>query len=380
LFFRLAEENPLPGFLFVGVKPVMNKPKNIFNILMFFILMGNTLVSCKPKEKTPLVVFAAGSLIGPFAALEKSFEAKYPNIDVVSEYHGSIQVIRHTTDLHQSTDVIATADHALIPMLMYTVNDPDTGIPYANWYLRFATNNLGLAYTATSKYSGEITTDNWMEIISRPDVKIGIADPRFDASGYRALMAIKLAEKLYNKGYLFSDMFAGQFRIPLKMDEGGGKAIIRVPEVLEMKDGGHVVIRGASVQLLALLESGDLDYAFEYESVIKQHKLNLLSLPAELNLGNADLNQEYGNVSVKLDFQRFATVKPEFIGEQIGYGITIPSDARHPKEAELFITYLLGPDGRQLMEDYYHPLFEKIDANGYDYLPESLKQVSVPAQ
>ena len=94
-------------------------------------------------------------------------------------------------------------------------------------------------------------------------------------------------------------MFAGQFRIPLKVDEGGGKSIIRVPEVLEMKDGGHIVIRGASVQLLALLESGDLDYAFEYESVIKQHKLNLLSLPAELNLGNADLNQEYGNVTCK---------------------------------------------------------------------------------
>jgi molybdate/tungstate transport system substrate-binding protein len=175
-------------------------------------------------------------------------------------------------------------------------------------------------------------------------------------------------------------MFAGQFRIPLIVDEGGGKAIIRVPEVLEMKDGGHIVIRGASVQLLALVESGDLDYAFEYESVIKQHKLNLLSLPDQLNLGKADLNREYGKVTVKLDFQRFATVKPEFIGEQIGYGITIPSNAEHPKEAELFIAYLLGPEGRQLMGDYYHPLFEKIEANGFENLPASLKQFSIPAQ
>jgi len=358
----------------------MKKPRTIISLFILLLLTGNILVSCKPKEKTPLVVFAAGSLIGPFAALEKSFEAKYPNIDVIPEYHGSIQVIRHTTDLHQPTDVIATADQALIPMLMYTVKDPDTGIPYANWYLRFASNRLGLAYTSSSKYSGEINSENWIEIFRKPEVRIGIADPRFDASGYRALMAIKLAENLYNKAYLFSDLFAGQFRIPLKVDEGGGKTIIRVPEILEMKDGGHIVIRGASVQLLALLESGDLDYAFEYESVIKQHKLILLSLPDELNLGNAELNQDYDKVTVKLDFQRFATVKPEFVGEQIGYGITIPSDAVHPKEAELFIAYLLGPDGRQLMENYYHPLFNKIEAYGYENIPDSLKQYSVPAQ
>ncbi len=54
------------------------------------------------REKTPLVVFAAGSLIIPFADLEKAFEARYPEIDVQAEYHGSIQVIRHVTELHEA--------------------------------------------------------------------------------------------------------------------------------------------------------------------------------------------------------------------------------------------------------------------------------------
>ncbi len=40
-----------------------------------------------------------------------------------------------------------------------------------------------------------------------------------------------------------------------------------------------MVIRPYSVNLLPLLESGDLDYAFEYESVIKQHGLESVSLP-----------------------------------------------------------------------------------------------------
>ncbi len=96
--------------------------------------------------RTPLVVYAAGSLIIPFGDLEKAFESKYPDIDVQAQYHGSIQVIRQVTDLHIPIDVVATADASLVPMLMYATNDPDTGLPYANWYIRFASNRLALAY------------------------------------------------------------------------------------------------------------------------------------------------------------------------------------------------------------------------------------------
>jgi molybdate/tungstate transport system substrate-binding protein len=344
-------------------------------LLGCFIL---TSAGCQPREKTPLIVFAAGSLIKPFGDLEKAFEAKYPAIDVQAEYHGSIQVIRQTTDLHQKIDVIATADYSLIPMLMYRVQDPETQKPYASWYLHFATNRLGLAYSSKSKYASEINAQNWSEILTRPDVKVGIADPRFDASGYRALMVFKLAESVNHQPDLFNSMFADQFRIPLAVDEGGGSAIIRVPEVLETQSGAHVVLRGASVQLLALLESGDLDYAFEYESVIQQHGLKLLPLPDTLNLGSASQNDAYGKITVKLDFQRFASLKPEFQGEQIGYGITIPENAPHPDAAAQFIAFLLGPDGRKIMQDDHHPLFDSIDANGYDQLPPALKSLSVP--
>jgi molybdate/tungstate transport system substrate-binding protein len=342
-------------------------------IFVLLLVLLTSLTGCVPKEKTPLVVFAAGSLIKPFDDLEKAFEAKYPDIDVQSEYHGSIQVMRHATELHEKIDVVATADQALIPLLMYQVNDPDTGKPYASWYLRFATNRLGVAYTAQSKYADEINAENWAEILARPDVRIGIADPRFDASGYRALMVFKLAEDYNGVKDLFSRMFDGQFRYPLKVNEGGGMSIIRVPEILESTSGAHVVIRGASMELLALLESGDLDYAFEYESVIQQHNLKLVALPDELNLGDAAQNEQYGRVTVVLDFKRFASVKPEFTGEQIGYGITIPSNAPHAKEAEQYIAFLFSPEGRKLMEQDHHPMFDPAIVDGYENLPQSLK-------
>jgi len=168
-----------------------------------------------PRQRTPLVVFCAGSLILPFDDLEQAFEAAHPDIDVLNECHGSIQVIRHVTELHEAIDVVATADHALIPMLMYQNTNPDSGLPYALWYVRFATNRLALAFTERSREAAEINPQNWYKLITRPGVKLGIADPRFDASGYRALMALKLAEDFYGDPNIFESMIKGSFRYPI---------------------------------------------------------------------------------------------------------------------------------------------------------------------
>ncbi len=365
----------------------MGTDKLMTKLLRFFFIISLGLALCtgtpapeSSSAKTPLVVFAAGSLIQPFDALSVAFEAKYPQIDVLPEYHGSIQVIRHATELHEPIDVVATADAALIPMLMYAVNNPDTGQPYANWYIRYASNHLALAYNQNSKYAAEINTESWAEVLARPDVKVGIADPRFDASGYRALMAVALAEERAKNYHLFGPLFNGQFTSPIKIFRDDELTTITVPEVLETRPQAHILIRGASIQLIALLESGDLDYAFEYESVIAQHGLGLIRLPDEANLGEAAFENLYHRVQVNLDFQRFASVKPEFRGERIGYGITIPSSSPHPKEAALFIAFLLSPEGRAILEANHHPMFATALADGYANLPADLQNLCAPAE
>jgi molybdate/tungstate transport system substrate-binding protein len=360
-------------------------PTSTRTFLVIALTLG--LVACngspaanRPAEKTPLVVFAAGSLIQPFDKLEKAFEAKYPDIDVLPEYHGSIQVIRHATELHEPIDVVATADASLIPMLMYEVNDPDTGLPYADWYIRYASNHLALAYNKDSQYADEINADNWVGILSRQDVKVGIPDPRFDAAGYRGLMAVALDEERANSYGMFESFVDGQFAFEPTIFRDDDQTTITVPEILETNPGAHLVLRGASIQLIALLESGDLDYAFEYESVINQHGLELLPLPDEVNLGEETYENLYNRVQVILDFQRFASVKPEFRGERIGYGITIPSSAPHPREAALFIAFLLSPEGRAIMEADHHPVFDAPLGHGYASIPPELQSLSVPAE
>lgn len=329
-------------------------------------------------QRTPLVVFGAGSLIIPFNHLEQAFEARYPNIDVQAEYHGSIQVMRHATELHELIDVVATADATLIPMLMYATDNPDTGLPYANWYILFATNRLAIAYTPQSKYAAEINPENWYTVLSRSDVRVGLADPRFDASGYRALMLFALANDYYHQPAIFNDMFKGRFAYPITIFQDDDLTTVTVPEIVDTKPGSSLVVRGASIELIALLESGDLDYAFEYESVILQHGLQMVHLPDALNLGAE--GTDYSHVLVSLDFRRFASVKPEFRGERIGYGITIPSNAPHPKEAALFIEFLLSQEGRALMEADYHPLFNPAVADGYQNIPPELQALCTPAQ
>jgi molybdate/tungstate transport system substrate-binding protein len=353
-----------------------------FRLLCLLAALALASCSLQPTPapaKTPLVVFAAGSLILPFADLEKAFEQAHPEIDVQAQYHGSIQVIRHATELHEPIDVIATADASLLPLLAYAAINPDTGEPYASWTIRFASNRLALAYRTTSHYADEITVDNWYEVLARPEVRVGLADPRFDASGYRALMAYALAQDLYGMPSLFRDMFGGQFSYPLTIFREEGLTTITVPEIVETRPEAHIVVRGGGIQLLAVLESGDIDYAFEYESVIQQHGLEMLTLPDEINLGAVDFDPLYHTVQVNLDFQRFATIVPVFRGERIGYGITIPSNAPHPEQAVEFVAFLLGDQGRAVMEADHHPLFDPAIADRFALLPKALQALCMPA-
>jgi molybdate/tungstate transport system substrate-binding protein len=167
-------------------------------------------------------------------------------------------------------------------------------------------------------------------------------------------------------------MIKDKFVMPISIFEEEGFSEITVPEIVETKKDAGIVIRGASIQLIALLESGDLDYAFEYESVIRQHDLKWIDLPDSINLGTPDQDPVYGQVQVKLDFRRFASVEPVFKGEQIGYGITIPSSSPEPKIAEDFVSFLLGPQGREIMNTNYHPLLDSITCDQIANVPQNL--------
>ena len=213
-----------------------------------------------------------------------------------------------------------------------------------------------LAVSPKSPLAGELTSSTWYRRLAGDDVRFGLADPRFDAAGYRALMVLQLAERQYDDPYLLEDMLMGRFTTPITVERRDGVDVIEVPEILETSSGSNVVLRGASIQLVALLESGDLDCAFEYESVARQHGLEYVELPGRIDLGDERYRDLYRTVSVKLDAQRFASVRPEFTGDVIRYAFTIPANAPDPELARQFAAFLLGPDGRRILTADHQPL------------------------
>jgi molybdate/tungstate transport system substrate-binding protein len=333
------------------------------------------LEGCPPAAgsgKTKLVVFEAGSLMVPFAAMEKAFETANPDIDVEIQAHGSIQVVRHVTELGEDVDIVAVADYSLIPMLMYQTFMTD-GRPYADWYIRPATNQLVLAYAPGSKYSDELTIDNWYDIVSRPDVKLGLSDPRMDAVGYRTIMVAKLAESYYSQDNIMHELIGKHFTQPLaEFDNNNGVSLVTVPELLEPA-GDHMYLRGSSLQCISLLQSGDIDYTFEYKSVVAQQGLSYLELPPEVNLGYRALSDGYARVKVKIDFRRFRSVVPEFQGLPIIYGLTIANSSTRQSAAVRFIQFVLSPDGQRIFSDCHHPLLQPPECDNPEKLPATLR-------
>jgi molybdate/tungstate transport system substrate-binding protein len=309
-------------------------------ILAIIIVLAAWTAGCTStaKEKVPLKVYCAGSLVIPFGEAENEFEALHPDVDVQLEPHGSIQVIRQVTDLHRPGDVIAVADESLIPDLMYRKPGWDSN-NYTDWYLPFGGNEMVIAYTNKSRYASEITEENWYEVLSRPDVKVGLSNPMLDAAGYRALMVAKLAENEYHTSDLFGTLLGEHFDPPLSVTTVGSVTTIILPEIVKPSDD-HVVVRDGSIFLISLLETGGIDYAFEYRSVAEGKDLRWISLPSSINLGSPEFAKNYRTVNVVLGFQRFSSIGKERTGVPIVYALTIPYSAAHPEIAKEFVDYI----------------------------------------
>lgn len=292
------------------------------------------------KEKTPIRVLAAGSLLLPLGGVETSFEAAEPGVDVQVEGHGSIQVIRQVTDLHRTADVVLVADESLIPDMMYRTMEGGRQ-NYTDGYIPFATNAMVIAYTNQSRYADEITNDTWREVLARPDVRTGFSNPMLDAAGYRALMVAILAESYYHDTGLFDRLIGSHFDPPLVLENDNGSTVVTLPSVLRPSDK-KVAVRDGSIYLMSLLSAGGIDYAFEYRSVAEGQNLSYIPLPAEIDLSSPVFRKEYARARVVLGFERFSSLGRVRTGSPIVYAITVPNTAPHKELAKQFMNFTLA--------------------------------------
>jgi len=288
-------------------------------LLCATVVFFSTFALAGPSGK--LIMFHAGSLSVPLAAMEKVFEAKYSGVDLQREPAGSQKCARKISDIGKPCDIMASADYKVIDKLL---------IPnYADWNIRFATNQLVLCYTDKSAYADTVNANNWYQILQKKDVVWGHADPNVDPCGYRSLMVMQLAEKALKKPGLYKALIASR------------------PEEN---------VRPKSVELISLLQTGNMDYAWEYLSVAVQHGLKYIILPDEMNLGNYKYDSTYAQAFVEVTGKKPGTTMI-IKGKSCTYGVTLIKDAPNPEAAIAFLEYMLDPEGglKILKEMGQHP-------------------------
>jgi len=313
--------------------------KRILSFLLCNILLIPIALTQIPVDiKGDLIIFHAGSLSVPMKEIKAGFNKLYPGVNVMLEPAGSLECARKITDLKKPCDIIAVSDYKVIDKMLI----PD----YAGWNIKFAANEMCIVYNDKAKYKDQINAKNWYEILLKQDVIFGRADPNADPCGYRSVMCMQLSETWYKKPGL--------------------------AKLLLAKDLNY--IRPKEVDLLALLESNNLDYIFLYRSVAVQHNLKYLVLPGEVNLKNQKYSEGYSKAVVDIKGKEPGKTE-QMKGEPMIYGVTMTSNAPNREAALAFLEFMLSKDkGMKIMEKDGQPSVIPMEEKNYAAVPTRLKR------
>ena len=282
------------------------------------LLSASLLISCSGRDtrgNAPSVLVSyAGSLARPFGGALAEYSRR-TGVRVVTQTAGSLEAARRITELGDVPDLIALADEEVFTNLLVPA--------HVESYTVFARNRMVIAYTPKSRYAAEIDSVNWYRILSRDEVEVGRSDPSLDPNGYRAILVLRLAERHYRQPGLDRAVLA---RAPARN------------------------VRPKSADLVALLETGALDYAFAYESVARSTGLRWVRLPSVIDLGDESLSAEYARVSLRVPgATRNDSVS--VVGAPIRYALAVPRRPPHPAEGERLRDFLLSPAGRKRLAE-----------------------------
>ena len=314
--------------------PAQTGPRTRIGGLLALLALAASAPAAAQVPGGPLIVYNAGSLARPFRELLDSFRVRHPAVVPAQENTGSLEAARKLTELGKVPDVLAVADYNVIDDLLRP--------RYASWYVNFARNSMVLAYTDRSIDAATIDSTNWWRILQKPGVRAGHSDPALDPNGYRTLIVLQLAERYYRQPGLARKLDAA---MPPRYQ------------------------RPKEADLTALLQAGELDYAWTYQSLAQTSGLRYVSLPGAIDLSDPALAGDYEAASVRIPgASRVGGDSLTVRGEPIVYALTIPIHAPHPALAAEFVRFVLSAKGRAILE-----------ANGFVLLPQPVVSGTPPA-
>lgn len=201
----------------------------------------------------------------------------------------------------ENFDVMILADESNVRMLM--------GPEYVDEYDIFAGNEMAII-------GNNVTEDNWKQVLLDENVTIKHMNPFDDPGGYRAIMALKLAdfyEPSLSKRFFAKSNYKGSEREAYD----NTKDPVKKPAFINLTDN---------------------EVFIAYRSLAVENGLHYTRLPAIMNLGKSVNEPFYNKVSFTVESGE------EVFGTTILHAVVIPKTAKNKKEAEVFYGLFLEID------------------------------------
>ena len=186
-----------------------------------------------------------------------------------------------------------------------------------SWYITFAQSPLVIGYSPSSRFAADFKSKPWYQVLQEPGIKIGRTDPNLDPKGALTLKLMNAAETFYKS-------------------PGLSQKVIGAPE-----DPEQVL---PEEMLVGRLQSGQLDVGFFYSTETSDAKIPAIMLPPDVTL-------------------------------KAVYTVSILRDAANPSGADRFVAFLLGPDGRNLLNEHGLTLQKLTVSGDASALPQDIKAI-----
>jgi molybdate/tungstate transport system substrate-binding protein len=308
--------------------------------LSLLMLLPPSAANAGEAPKVTLTILAAGTLAAPFHQIDDAFMRANPNVKIEAQFGGSVKMVKQVTELHQQADIVAVADYSVIPKYFFAAQGSQA---HADWYAGFATNAITFVYTDRSRFADRISPQNWYQLLAQPGVQIGRSNPDTDPSGYQTVQMLQLAERHYRQPGLADRILA---------------------------NAPKTNMRDTETELIAALESGQIDYLAIYRSDARQHKFKYLELPPQIDLSDASYATLYAQASAH-------TANGALAGKPIVYAVSIPFDSPQREWAIKYVQFLLGPSGQQTMKASGFGALSKALASEVDKLPAEIRPLAI---
>lgn len=266
------------------------------------------------RAGTDVAVLYAGSLVN---LMERSVG---PAFDRASGDHfrgyagGSKRLANEIRGHLRRADVFLSAAPGINARLM--------GKRHGNWigaYITFARSPLVIGYNSQSHFAPLWRTRPWYRVLQRPGMRLGRTDPRLDPKGALTIELMRRAAAYYHQ--------PGLERRVLGARENPAQVL---PEET----------------LVGRLQSGQLDAGFFYSTETAAADIPTVHLPR--------------------------AITPEAL-----YTLALVRHAPHRRAAVAFIQFLLGPEGRKLMQTHGLALIQPVVSGNARTLPTALRRLLV---